>query len=80
MDAYCDLKDSTFCVSANEITEMSKESEYWIKGFLIGNEPEPPEENEKERPEDYFSSGRYKIWVAKIKEFRKSGQWEYENE
>lgn len=37
-------------MSKNEIQNCSKEAEYWIKGFLTGNEPEPPVGDEEAEP------------------------------
>ena len=80
MNAYCELKDKTFCVSSNEIIEMTTESDYWIRGFLSGNEPEPPEELEMEFPDDYFNSERFKKWVTMTEKFKQTGQWDDEKE
>ena len=73
MNAYCTKKETTFCVSLSEISNMSEQSRYWIKGFLTGNEPEPPEELENETPEQYFNSERYRNWLTQTEAFRKNG-------
>ena len=39
---WCPNKEVSFFMSKNEIQKCSKEAEYWIKGFLSGNEPAPP--------------------------------------
>ena len=47
MWAWCPKKETTFFVSKSQIGEMSLQTKYWIKGFLTGNQPKPPaEENE----------------------------------
>jgi len=73
MNAFCKRKDTAFCVSLSEISDMSEQSRYWIKGFLSGNEPEPPEEIDGEPPEDYFKSERYHDWLTQIENFNTSG-------
>ena len=76
MNAFCKSKNTTFCVSLSEISDMSEQSRYWIKGFLSGNEPEPPEEFDGERPEDYFESERYRNWLTQTENFRTTGNIE----
>jgi hypothetical protein len=71
--AYCTKKDTTFCVSKNEIGNMSIQSEYWIKGFLIGNQPIPPTDT---NDEVNYESKEYKNWVDKVEIFNKNGIWE----
>ncbi len=73
MNAYCELKKITFCVSLQEISAMSNEANYWIKGFLNGNEPGPPEEYDYESSDDYFNSERYKSWLKSMDNFRITG-------
>jgi hypothetical protein len=68
MFAYCPIKKQTFCISKSEIGNKSTETEYWIKGFLSGNEPSPPGDND-------FESKEFKKWKNKIKKFEKTGEW-----
>jgi len=68
MYAYCPIKKQTFCISKSEIGEKSTETEYWIKGFLCGNEPSPPSDIDLE-------SKVYKKWIDKIKKFKMTGDW-----
>ena len=42
MWAWCPVKESSFFVSKIEILKTSDQAEYWIKGFLSSNEPQPP--------------------------------------
>lgn len=42
MYSRCPKKEVSFYVSKSELTEMSIERAYWIKGFLTGNAPETP--------------------------------------
>lgn len=71
--AFCPKKDKTFFVSKNEIGNMSQQSDYWIKGFLIGNQPEPPTD---ENDDVDFGSKEYIEWTKKVKLFNETGDWE----
>jgi hypothetical protein len=73
--AWCPKKQTGFCVSKLEITSLSKESKYWIEGFLSGNEPEPPDESDISSTQDYFKSRKYKKWEKAIAEFKETGYW-----
>jgi hypothetical protein len=64
------IKKKTFFVSKSEISNMSSECKYWIKGFLSGNQPEPPCDNEGDVN---FESKEYKGRVNKIDDFEKTG-------
>lgn len=76
IDAFCPLKNVTFCISFTEIKRMSTESNYWLKGYLSGNEPAPPEEIDGEDGLEYFRSSRYREWELKIQKFRETGEFE----
>jgi len=72
MWAWCPKKETSFCVSKSEIGEMSVQTSYWIKGFLIGNQPAPPtDENDNEDLE----GKSYKDWLKQIDKFVKTGLW-----
>jgi hypothetical protein len=72
---YCETKKAHFNISKNEIIEMSPESEYWIKGFLRGNEPAPPIQEDSESVDSYYSSPRYLEWMELLKKFNDTGFW-----
>lgn len=73
MGAWCPEKQLTFNVSKSAIETCSLEAEYWIKGFVAGNEPPPPrDENRDYLPED---DPRYRRWQAAIKQFPETGIW-----
>jgi hypothetical protein len=74
IDVYCPSKNIDFCLSISEIQQMSVESEYWIKGYLRGNEPDPPEEYDEESTVEYFQSSRYKRWEEIVQNFRRTGE------
>ncbi|WP_273324242.1 hypothetical protein [Vallitalea guaymasensis] len=69
---YCTNKKVSFCFSITEISNMSLESEYWIKGFLSGNEPEPPVDEEGDT---LFEGREYNHWCKSIELFHKTGNW-----
>lgn len=73
MWAYCPIKDKTFFVSKTEIENMSSQSEYWIKGFLIGNQPAPPTD---ENDDVDYESKDYLDWTKKVEIFNETGVWE----
>ncbi len=53
---------------------MSLETAYWIKGFLTGNEPEPP----RDANHNYLSHGNPKFdhWLASATYFLETGYWD----
>ena len=73
ISAYCPQKDVYFNVSFEEIVDMSQEAKYWIKGFLSGNEPPPPidEEGDLHSP----THEEYIHWEKSIELFHKTGHW-----
>lgn len=76
MMGWCPTKNRSFFFSKCDITNSSSETEYWVKGFLSGNQPKYPRINE----DIDFESEEYKVWQEKIKEFESSGLWKYDNE
>lgn len=52
---------------------MPEISAYWLKGFLAGNEPPPPVD---EDGQSEFSGPAYEQWQEKIKQFHESGVWQ----
>jgi hypothetical protein len=73
MLAWCPYKQKSFYVSKLEIDESSVKTQYWVKGFLAGNEPEPPvdETGDALAPD----SPQYQRWVATTKLFAETGYW-----
>ncbi len=74
MGAYCEAHDLTFSVSKDEIERCSHESEYWIRGFLSGNEPPSPLEADGEGLE-YLDDPRWDRWREGLERFRETGAW-----
>jgi hypothetical protein len=63
----------TFAVSKNEIERMSPEAEYWVKGFLCGNEPDTPLDRDGYDLEE--THPEVKRWRQAIELFAESGVW-----
>jgi hypothetical protein len=64
MQAYCPHQRHDFSVSKYEVTEASAESALWIEGFLRGNEPVPPEDDDG-----------VDEWRASREAFYRTGDW-----
>ena len=69
---YCPKQKKSFYFSITEIERMSVETQYWIKGFLSGNEPEAPID---EDGDTIFEGEEYDFWAESIKVFHKTGYW-----
>ena len=62
-----------YCVSKSAIEDCSVEAAYWTQGFLAGNEPDAPVDEEGDYlPEDH---PQYERWRAAIKQFPDTGIW-----
>lgn len=73
MYAYCPIKDDTTRVSKNEMTVMSTEAEYFIRGYLSGSEPPPPLNDEGDR-----DVATWDAWERAIKIYHETGVWKPE--
>jgi len=69
---YCPEKKTSFYFSIKEIKSMSIQTEYWIKGFLSGNEPEAPLD---EDGDTIYSGEKYDFWSKSIQLFHEYGYW-----
>lgn len=70
MSAWCPEKQVAYNVSLDEMGDMSTESRYFIRGFLAGNEPDAPEDDDGDiAPEDLTA------WFAAVERFRLTGSW-----
>ncbi len=74
MGAYCEAHDRTVAVSWSEIERCSSEAELWIRGFLCGNEPQPPLDPEGYEIND-LDDPRWHSWREAIAQFQSSGEW-----
>jgi hypothetical protein len=70
---YCTEEKRSFIFSVSEIDSMSLETEYWIKGYLVGNEPYPPLDEEGDCV--HFESEEYKHWAESTELFHNTGYW-----
>ncbi|MGZ9584422.1 hypothetical protein [Paenibacillus marinisediminis] len=73
ISAYCPQKDVYFNVSFEEIVDMSQEVKYWIKGFLSGNEPSPPVDEDGDLYPPTHEENIH--WEKSIELFHKTGYW-----
>lgn len=69
---FCPQKKECFYFSVTEIKSKSIETEYWIKGFLTGNEPEAPID---EDGDTIYSGEEYDFWTKSIHLFHEYGYW-----
>lgn len=69
---YCTEKGKSFYFSKAEIKNMSLETKYWIQGYLFGNEPEPPTDEEGNMD---FNSNSYLHWKESAELFHETGVW-----
>lgn len=69
---FCPKKQESFYFSITEIESMSTEAEYWIKGYLSGNEPDAPID---EDGDTIFSGEEYDFWKESIQLFHRNGHW-----
>lgn len=70
LSAWCPSKEVGYTVSLSEISEMSVESEYFVKGFLAGQVPRAPEDEDGSITDDDLYA-----WWAATERFRRTGSW-----
>lgn len=70
MTAWCPSRQVGYNVSLSEIAEMSHESRYFIKGFLAGDGPAPPYDDEGDLDPDDLQA-----WRSAIARFNRTGYW-----
>lgn len=75
MGAWCPVKKVGFCVSKSEVEDCSLEARYWIQGFLTGNIPDVPRDDEGE--DVLKSDPRFEFWRENIKQFLVTGNWKW---
>lgn len=73
LHAWCPSKKVSFRVSKSEIGDCSRETTYFLKGFLTGQEPAPPVDDDDDLlpPDD----PEYRAWVHATELFRETGSW-----
>ncbi|XVV17713.1 hypothetical protein ACQP2X_28685 [Actinoplanes sp. CA-131856] len=65
MDAYCAERGIRTRVSKAEIVDCSEQTRYFVRGFLSGNEPAPPDAKSVTDP----------AWNDATTRFRETGRW-----
>ena len=70
MAAWCPAKRVTYRVSLVEMGAMSTAAVYFVRGFLSGNEPEPPEDED-----GAMTEADRRAWIAATERFRARGSW-----
>ena len=68
MRAYCAERGIRTRVSKGEIGDCSEQTRYFVRGFLSGNEPAPPESDSGTEP-------AYLVWSDAAARFRDTGYW-----
>jgi hypothetical protein len=70
MSAWCPDKEVSYRISLNEMGQMSEEARYFIRGYLSGNEPNWPEDDEGNIDSDDLVA-----WQEATRRFRQTGSW-----
>jgi hypothetical protein len=68
MLAYCAERGIRTRVSKGEIGDCSEQTRYFVRGFLSGNEPVPPESDDGTEP-------AHLAWSDAVARFRDTGNW-----
>lgn len=71
--AWCPKEEVSFFLNKNDMEEMSEATQYWLKGYLSGNEPPPPLD---EDGMPAYSGDSFEKWNLKRKRFHEEGVWE----
>ena len=66
MAAWCQDQHTEIAVSLSEMTYISLGANLWIKGFLSGSEPAPPESGNPSAEAE---------WEAARREYGSTGEW-----
>lgn len=70
MLGWCEQKQRSFFFSKSEVEEASTEAYVWIDGFLCGNEPSAPINEDGDVD---FESSEYQSWLNEMEHFRQTG-------
>jgi hypothetical protein len=71
MGAYCPHRNESYSVTLTDLSDCSNETRIWARGFVIGNEPDPPDD-EGVAPEDHPN---YSAWMSAAEAYRTTGIW-----
>jgi hypothetical protein len=70
MAAWCPHQNRGYTVSVSEMGAMADETRYFVRGFLSGNEPGPPfdDDHGTDRADEV-------AWRSALRRFRRTGSW-----
>ena len=69
MSAWCAERQVSFRVSFSELPpDLSPATQYWVKGFLVGNLPRQPDMDDDD-------GAALAAWQIKARNFLATGQW-----
>ena len=67
MAMWCEVSSCELSVSLSEISSASEHARVWIDGFLAGNEPAPPQNDDPSEEQ---------AWHRARRAFRATGEWQ----
>lgn len=70
---WCPHTGTGYNLSKDEVRETSTEGRYWIRGFVVGNEPNSP--LDKHGYEKSETSKAFRAWDAARPVYLASGHW-----
>lgn len=70
---YCPPQNVYTRISKSEIGECSDETRYFLRGFLSGNEPPPPRDEDNELLDN--DDPQFAQWRTAVEMFRQTGYW-----
>jgi hypothetical protein len=73
MYAYCVHEGIYTRVSLGEMASCSEQARYFVRGYLSGSEPPPPQEDDGRPLAD--DDPRWRAWCAATERFRETGEW-----
>ncbi len=72
MTAWCPDRSDRYCVSLDEMGEMSVATGYFVRGFLAGNAPDIPVDGEWNTAEEDGVA-----WESALEAFHREGSWRH---
>lgn len=73
MAAWCPIRKNIVVFSKLDMEECSPEATYWANGFLNGNEPDAPRDEQGAYLSD--ESKEFKTWLSARTHFLETGAW-----
>lgn len=71
--AWCPSKKVGFCASKSEVTACSRETTYFLKGLLCGQEPDAPVNDDGDHLPS--SDPEYRAWIEATDLLQDTGSW-----